>query len=337
MTRADFEHLLDEVCALLTKNLSEIKISGAWEFERLTREALAQKRQELGIAVDMNPPAQQFPDIVLNEFGIEVKHTKNDTWRSVANSVFEGRRKASVKHIYLLFGKCGGVPEVRWNRYEDCIMHVRTSHVPRFEVEIGTDKSLFKHLGIEYEDFQNLQSHEKMQYIREYAKGRLKPGEHLWWLEEDDSPHTLPLNVRLYTNLTQLEKRQIRAEAALLCPQVVKGRRAKGKYNEAAMFALTYHGVMTTQARDLFSAGSVGENNEGILYIAYALRSIESEIWSAASRLETRLFQEFWGIENPSQSAAGRIKHWLALLDKYEEGWTEKPSTFLFSKGLPNN
>ncbi len=69
----------------------------------------------------------------------------------------------------------GGTPTVRWNRYEDCVMHVRTSHVPRYEVEIGTAEPLFAKFGISYEAFSGLAIPEKMQYIRKYARERLKP------------------------------------------------------------------------------------------------------------------------------------------------------------------
>ena len=37
--------------------------------------------------------------------------------------------------------------------YQDCVMHVRTSHVPRFEVEMAAKKSLFKKFGLTYQSF----------------------------------------------------------------------------------------------------------------------------------------------------------------------------------------
>jgi hypothetical protein len=76
----------------------------------------------------------------MGDFGVEVKFTLNDTWRSVANSVLETQRIESVKHIYIVFGKMGGIPEVRWADYEQSVIHVRTSHVPRFEVELPSEK-----------------------------------------------------------------------------------------------------------------------------------------------------------------------------------------------------
>ena len=100
--------------------------------------------EKFKIPVDFSPHPYGFPDIVLGQFGVEVKFTTNDTWRSVANSVFESFRSKEVKHIYVVFGKMGGAPEVRWGRYDECVMHVRTSHVPRFEVDLEAEESLFK-------------------------------------------------------------------------------------------------------------------------------------------------------------------------------------------------
>jgi hypothetical protein len=157
---------------------------------------------------------------------VEVKHTTNNTWRSVANSVFESTRSEKVKHIYLIFGKMGGNPEVPWGKYDDSVIHVRTSHVPRFEVEINPKRSLFAIMGLTYDDFLKLSTPEKMVHIRKYARARLKEGERLWWLEDpEETSHSLPLQVRLYMRLSQEKKRRMRAEAALLCPQIVKPSR----------------------------------------------------------------------------------------------------------------
>lgn len=77
----------------------------------------------------------------------------------------------------------GGIPEVRWGKYGDCIVHVRTSHRLRFEVAMDARKSLFKDIGITYEEFRKLPESEKMHHIRQYAQKRRKPGEYIWWLD----------------------------------------------------------------------------------------------------------------------------------------------------------
>ncbi|GAB1429522.1 hypothetical protein MASR2M18_03540 [Ignavibacteria bacterium] len=122
----------------------------------------------------------------------------------------------------------GGLPEVKWQLYQDCVIHVRTSHVPRFELEIDAKSSLFAQMKISCDEFSVLPIEKKMRCIREYAKARLKEGERLWRIEEKpEQEHTLPIQVRLYTELSQSEKRKLRAEASLLCPKIVAGSRVK--------------------------------------------------------------------------------------------------------------
>lgn len=332
MTKEEFELLLDDVSTKLRDEARITPFETAKHFETRVREVVRDAIFDPTISIDFDPHPQAFPDIEVGEFGIEVKFTTNDTWRSVANSVLETNRIEDVKTVYLIFGKMGGTPDVKWGEYEKCVMHVRTSHVPRFEVEIGASKSLFEQMGISYDEFRASEMHEKMRYIREYARARLKDGERLWWLE--DAPgeeHTLPIQARLYTELDDNEKIRLRAEAILLCPQIVKSGRARHKYDDVALFMLTYHGVLCHQTRDMFSAGSVGnpQNDDvGGLYIARMLKLMEGDLAKAALRMDSALFEEYWGVVVAPEN---RIAEWLRRADGFAVGW--KPSDVLFQEG----
>lgn len=339
MKPQDFEILLEKVAKQLEAEAKAAVFKDSKSFEARARLVLVKLGGKLTRELDLDPPAQIFPDIIIGEYGIEVKFTTNDTWRSIANSVFEGSRREGVKHIYLLFGKMGGSsgvkwtkigdgPGVKWGKYEDCVVHVRTSHVPRFEVEIGAGESLFQQMGISYEKFCALDEEGKMSFIREYARGRLKDGERLWWLEKDEDPkHTLPMQARLYTSLSQEEKRKYRAEAALLCPQVVGPRGAPNKYDDATLYMITYRGVLCHQARDLYSAGSVAGKARGGNYVERALQGIEKEMEAAAQYLDDALFIEYWGERVKPQH---RIDEWLKRADVFAKTW--KPSKSLFQR-----
>lgn len=371
MKNDTFHFLLDIVCNVLTLEARTKGFSKALVFENRVREvtqtvaddldadssSLMKSKQPgdfpLSLQIDMNPPAQGFPDIVLGDVGIEVKFTEADTWRCIANSVLETNKVHSVKHICVVYCKMGGVPEVRYDDWEHAVMHVRTSHVPRFELEIGASRSLFSIMGISYDAFSELDMSDKMVYIRNYARSRLKEGEHLWWLDDpsDDSVnHTLPLNARLYTNLDMDEKTRLRAEAVLLCPQILSSGRSRHKYDDLVMFMLTYHGVLCHQARDLFSAGSaagvggngkikatkmddklIGKDFDGI-YILRSLLLLEEDMRKASAYLEEKLFQEYWGDDISKRIKinvpADRIRYWLSRADYYAKEWT--PSDYLF-------
>jgi len=319
MQREVFEQHLEQIANQLRTEARQAPFTASKQFENRVREIAQEVFADQGVKIDFTPHPQAFPDIEIGEYGIEVKFTLNDEWRSIANSVLETNRIDSVLHAYLLFGKMGGVPDVRWAEYEKSVMHVRTSHVPRFEVEIGTKESLFDLMGIAYDDFRCLAMHEKMQYIRQYARKRLKKGERLWWLE-DSSEHTLPIQARLFTELGQAEKTMLRAEAILLCPQIVQSGRSRNKYDDAVLFLLTWHGVVCHQARDMFTAGSVSnpENDDhGGLYIIRMLKLMEQDIEAAALRMDDALFVEYWGA---SVSPENRIREWLKKADAYAGG-----------------
>jgi hypothetical protein len=331
MTQEEFEAVLDVCCSTLTDEAQRRGFPSAEHFEKRVREVIGENVLPKGVKIDFSPKAQAFPDIAVGAFGVEVKFTLNDSWRSVANSVLETQRVENVRKIYIVFGKMGGEPEVRWEEYEKCVIHVRTSHVPRFEVELFAEKSLFDQMGIPYDEFRNLPMREKMRHIRSYAKGRLKTGESLWWLD-DEAPetHSVPMQTRLYTSLSKREKTRLRAEAFLLFPEILKSGRMRNKYDRVVLYVLVQHGVLCHQARDLFSAGSVavpGNKERGGLYIERAVKLIEGEMRKAALEMSDALFVEYWGKSVPPDK---RIPHWLKLADKMATGW--KPSKCLFQK-----
>lgn len=332
MNYIDFEDFLNEVCAILREEAAIVPFQSQDIFENKVREVCRNKISDYAdIEIEPYATPQIFPDIPIGEYGVEVKFTQKDTWRSVANSIQEKNKADGVKYIYIVFGKMGGIPDVQWESYENSVIHVRTSHVPRFEVEINSKRpSLFQTFGISYEQFSELSVHEKMEYIRKYARSRLKEGERLWWVEDidSDSGHTLPLEARLYTSLPLNEKIRLRAEAALVSPRIVCSGRNKQKYDNAVLYLMTYHGVLCHQARDLFSAGSVANasNDErGGNYVEKSLILIEDEIEQAAAEMDAAIFIEYWGKDIPSNQ---RIIYWLGLVDELADGW--KPSETLF-------
>ena len=330
MTQEEFENILDRICGQLTLEARTEAFQSSVQFEHRVRQVLQGTQTYPSFEIDFTPHPQAFLDIALGRFGVEVKFTLNDSWRSVANSVLETNRIESVKQVYLVFGKMGGVPEVRWSHYEKCVIHVRTSHVPRFEVALGADRSLFDLMAVGYDAFRPLPMEEKMRHIRGYARSRLKKGERLWWLEDsEDAEHALPIQARLYTSLNRDEKTRLRAEAALLCPGIVSSSRSRNKYDDVVLYLLTYHGVICHQARDLFSAGSVADpknKKRGGIYIERALKLVESEMEKAALEMDDALFVEYWG---ESVAPKERIARWLIKADAIAREWTPSESLFL--------
>ena len=115
MTETDFEQVLDRCCEQLTNEARTTGFKTSPQFEIRVREVLDDLLiDDDSFEIDFSPHLQAFPDIAMGEYGVEVKFTLSDTWRSIANSVLETQRIESVRHIYIVFGKMGGIPEVRW-------------------------------------------------------------------------------------------------------------------------------------------------------------------------------------------------------------------------------
>jgi hypothetical protein len=253
MTEQEFERILDKTVEQLSNEIAaNPKYHNPDAFELRVREVLQSVAEGENIRIVPTFHPHAFPDIRANGFGVEVKTTKKDNWQSVGNSVFEGMRDDSVKKIWVVFGKMGGMPAVRWGRYEERIAHVRISHAPRFVLEMDKNSSLFPKMNISYEDFSTLPAEEKMKYIRKYSRSRLKNGERLWWIEDENSGG-VSLAIKLYMRLPQAEKKKLRAEGALMCPQICGGSRQKDLYIDVAFFMLNHRNVFCPQTRDLFS------------------------------------------------------------------------------------
>jgi len=330
MNREQFEQILDALVSRLSvdaQNGDICRDSKKFESAVLSElQKLCAGHRENAASAFHN---HAFPDLVVNGFGVEVKHTTKDSWLAVGNSIFEGMRDKTAEQIYVVYGKMGGWPEVRWARYEDCVTHVRISHAPRFVVEMESPTPFFKNIGVSYQEFSALSASEKMTLVRQYARGRLQPGEQLWWLEDlEEQPHALPMEIKIFRHLPNDTKRKLRAEATLLCPEVVRGGRVRGKYDRAGLYMMTQYGVFAPQLRDVFSAGSVGakDGSRGHKYIVHAIQDIESEMLQAAQYLDDNIVAEYWSEPCPADK---RISTWLDMADEHASDW--KPSEELFA------
>lgn len=106
MTKNEFEEILNKCCTQLTEEARTTGFKTSAQFETRVREVLSViTKDDETFQIDFNPHPQAFPDIAMGEYGVEVKFTLNDTWRSIANSVLETQRIDEVKHIYVVFGK----------------------------------------------------------------------------------------------------------------------------------------------------------------------------------------------------------------------------------------
>lgn len=272
-------------------------------FEKIVREVISRELEKVGstIKVDFDSHVQAFPDICLGKYGIEVKYTEKDTWRGVANSVSQGMLNPNVKEIYVIWCKEGGQePEIRYRPYEDVVMHVRTSHVPRFEIDMETNQSLFRRFKTTYSEFTTFKMEEKMDLVRAYARKRIGHGSNtfFWFLE---SQIVDPVNRRTLRLFQELESRKQLAaaieevllftDAFLMDPQgnLFFDIRVNHFYNK--------HRFVYPQSLSLFSAiASKKENGEPVDVIKSLLNHIDKtrDIFEEIDENSFRIYADWW-------------------------------------------
>jgi hypothetical protein len=99
--------------------------------------------------------AQDFPDIVAKKYyGVEVKSTTSNHWKTTGNSVLESTRKDGVERIYMLFGKLGKPIEFRCRPYEECLSEVVVTHSPRYLIDMNLPEgsTIFDKMKIGYDE-----------------------------------------------------------------------------------------------------------------------------------------------------------------------------------------
>jgi hypothetical protein len=204
---------------------------------------------------------QKFPDIVayVNEskaYGIEVKTTKQDKWKSTGSSIFEGTRVANVENIFLLFGKLTEPIEFKCKKYEECLYDVAITHSPRYliDMDINLNETIFSKVGVNYETLRKLDNPFKP--IKKYFRQFLKEGEDLWWVENSDETVREP-NIKLWGNITPVEKNELRVTALAYFPSLFSSNGKK--YSQLATWLVSKFGLVNHALRDTFTAGGQTE------------------------------------------------------------------------------
>ncbi len=315
-----FEELLTNVCDRLTKEATSSTpriAKNSDELEAFVREALVNEYAKQGQILILQPKVQEFPDVVIAPFGIEIKHTQKNTWVSIANSIRESHRPVGVAQIYIVFGKYGGDPEVRWGLYENVVNHARTSHVPRFQIDMNAKESFFQKMGTSYVDFSIMPMKQKMAFMRTYARSRRHLVKDFWWLEDD---------LRPFDSLALSERRKLIAEVCFLVPRIIT--ESQESLARAAFYLASTPRVLSHQMLNDFrsirtnSNGVDGALKNGLM----TLQELEREIILASEVTVKGVVKEFWGVEIEK---ADRLMYFVTKIDEMFTA-VPKPSATLF-------
>ena len=241
---------------------------------------------------------QRFPDIVIGGYyGVEVKTTKANHWKSTGSSVAEGTRVENVERIYLLFGKmCEPVCFV-CKPYEECLSEVVVTHSPRYLVDMNLPKggTIFDKLGIPYDELRCQPN--PIRTILDYYRSRLKEGEELWWLDNDRSKVS-NLVIRMWSLLSPQEKQRYQIKGFIFFPELLSNR--SDKFNRMAVWLATQEGVVCPNLRDIFSAGGkecITKNGvcyPGVSKVIGKLYRELSAIKKIIQQVDDAELQEYW-------------------------------------------
>jgi len=256
---------------------------------------------------------QRFPDIIANKYyGVEVKTTIKNHWTTTGNSVLEGTRVDGIERIYMLFGKMVSPIEFKCRPYEECLSEVVVTHSPRYliNMDLKEGNTIFDKLKIPYDTLRKEQNPVKP--IIDYYRKILKPGEELWWLDQEESKPT-SLIIKSWNHLPLVSKKEFVLKSMAFFPEIFSNR--QDKFNRIAVWLVNIEGVVCPNIRDNFTAGGKGQilwdmkTYYAIPQIIIKLNDSIDEIKGVLNNTEIEILESFWECE------IGNIfNNWIELI-----------------------
>jgi hypothetical protein len=197
---------------------------------------------------------QKFPDIVAKKYyGIEVKTTTQNHWKTTGNSVLEGTRVDSVERIFMLFAKLASPIEFRCRPYEEVLSEVVVTHSPRYLIDMNLEKgnTIFDKIKTPYDSLRKNEN--PIRPIVDYYKSKLKPGEELWWMDAENDSKPSNIVIKIWNNLSLKEKQELKNRAMVYFPELFGNK--GDKFGRLAIWLVTREAVICPNVRDLFTAG----------------------------------------------------------------------------------
>lgn len=264
---------------------------------------------------------QKFPDVIAKKFyGIEVKTTSQNHWKTTGNSVLETTRVDGVERIFMLFAKMAKPIEFRCRPYEEVLSEVVVTHSPRYLIDMNLEqgKTIFDKIEMPYDTLRKKEN--PIKPIVDYYKSKLKPGEELWWMDSENNTKASSIVIRIWNNLNIRERQALKNKAMAYYPELFGNN--TDKFNRLAIWLATRESVVCPNVRDLFTAGGRGdfaiagrlyqnmpriflnlfENISSIVEVILQTSATElSEYWKTTTTEKRKLFD--W-IENVSEFAS---------------------------------
>lgn len=296
------DQAFDELMSITQKQMNEAAVINPSSYRDLTAHELETTSLNAIKNACKNTPfnpdnitlisGQRFPDIVAEQFyGVEVKSTKSDSWKSTGSSIVESTRAIDVDNIYMLFGKLGGdVPQFRCRPYQEVLYDITVTHSPRYliDMELTSGTTIFDKMATTYDDFRK--SGDSINIMRRYYQETARKNhkqEMPWWLTSenlaDDNMISGGINVRLWSGLDVKEKNFLTALILILFPETMQST-----YENAALWLCSYYQVVNHCMRDLYTAGGKISHVDG-KKLSVPVRHLYATIVELAPMIRTML------------------------------------------------
>lgn len=286
----------------------------------------------------------RFPDIIAEKYyGVEVKSSKQDHWKSTGSSIVESTRDQNVDDLYMLFGKLGGErAEFRCRPYKDVLCDIAVTHSPRYLIDMNLSEgdSIFDKMNVSYDELRT--SPDAIELVKNYYRNKARETgrkEMPWWLGSPSGQTVSPVNVRFWSGLPSDLKDEYIAKMFVLFPEVLIGN-----YENAVIWMCTVNFIMSSSFRDIFSAGGTIESVNGQeLDEKVKRKHVFYELVKRADLIE-KLFEDHQFLYTQVKeyncdliNSANPYKAWLRQVVNYFEGveiveWFESRATLEIKK-----
>jgi hypothetical protein len=323
----EFEELLNRTTTkleLVASATPQFYLGRTWEdFETDVHKAMS--RAALGGSFDGSIKllsGRDFPDIVAKQlYGVEVKSTKSQRWKTIGGTVMESARAQDLDHIYIVFGKLSKPVQFRWRKYDECLSDVKVTHSPRYEIDLETEtgSSVFDKMGMSYEEIRSTENplSKILSYMRDMHKAK---GEELWWMDDGlPEPPITGVSVRLWKNLSPAEKRHFQNTAMAFFPEIF-GQDNRNKYSRLASWLAARHGVVSPSLRDNFTAGgqvTLKVEHKSYYRIPRIFHTLQANINGVIREIETIELTDLTHYWKTQVSDETRLNQWIELLSKH--------------------
>jgi hypothetical protein len=259
---------------------------------------------------------QKFPDIVAQKYyGIEVKTTTQNHWKTTGNSVLETTRVENVERIYMLFAKLANPIEFRSRPYEDVLSEVVVTHSPRYliDMNLAQGDSIFHKINIPYDTLRKKEN--PIKAIVDYYKTKLKPGEEVWWMDSESNGRASNIIIKIWNNLPAQEKQVLKNRAMVYFPELFGN--SNEKFGRLAIWLATREAVVCPNVRDLFTAGGKGDfvvNKKPVRNVPRIFLNLFGNIHAVVEVLMLTPcleLTEYWGV---STTEKRKLTDWVQLV-----------------------